>query len=167
MTSRSSRLSTRDSSSSRRTGTTTARQPEAPLHVSRVVRGAQCDAFYLLQRAQNEDTVDEVILVKATRGDKVTALTSPLSGSHGPASHFESQFGTACPRTDSYYRQFLRRLCWQQEVYRHHRDCRTGVGLGVMAHFEFDKADSSNPKSETLRFDFDIDSIQKNRPPHK
>ena len=125
------------------------------------------DAFYLLQPAQNEDTVDEVILVKATRGDKVTAPTSLLSGSLGPESHFENQSGTACPRTDSYYRQFLRRLCWQQEVYRHHRDCRTGVGLGVMAHFEFDKADSSNPKSETLRFDFDIDSIQKNRPPHK
>ncbi len=29
------------------------------------------DAHYLLQRAHNEDNVDEVILVKATRGDKV------------------------------------------------------------------------------------------------
>ncbi len=29
------------------------------------------DAHYLLQRAQNEHSVDEVILVKATRGDKV------------------------------------------------------------------------------------------------
>ena len=29
------------------------------------------DAHYLLQRAHNADTVDEVILVKATRGDKV------------------------------------------------------------------------------------------------
>jgi hypothetical protein len=122
------------------------------------------EAFYLLQRAQNEDTVDEVILVKAIRGDKVTAPTSRQSRSHGPESHFESQSGTACARTDSYYCQFLLRLCQQQEVYRHHRDCRTGVGLGVMAYFEFDKADSSNPKSETLRFDFDIDSIQQKSP---
>jgi hypothetical protein len=29
------------------------------------------DAHYLLQRAQNEERVDEAILVKATRGDKV------------------------------------------------------------------------------------------------
>ncbi len=29
------------------------------------------DAHYLLQRAQNGERVDEVILVKATRGDKV------------------------------------------------------------------------------------------------
>ena len=29
------------------------------------------DAHYLLQRAQNEESVHEVILVKATRGDKV------------------------------------------------------------------------------------------------
>ncbi|MFZ0011389.1 MAG: glucose-6-phosphate isomerase family protein [Halobacteriota archaeon] len=29
------------------------------------------DAHYLLQRARNEESVDEVILVKATRGDKV------------------------------------------------------------------------------------------------
>jgi glucose-6-phosphate isomerase len=29
------------------------------------------DAHYLLQRAQNDESVDEVILVKATRGDKV------------------------------------------------------------------------------------------------
>ena len=29
------------------------------------------DAHYLLQRAQNEESVDEVILVKATRGEKV------------------------------------------------------------------------------------------------
>ena len=26
---------------------------------------------------------------------------------------------------------------------------------------------AATPESETLRFDFDIDSIQKNRPPHK
>jgi hypothetical protein len=55
----------------------------------------ECDAFYLMQRAQNEDTVDEIILVKATRGDKVTAPTSPLSESLGPGSHFENQSGTA------------------------------------------------------------------------
>jgi oxalate decarboxylase/phosphoglucose isomerase-like protein (cupin superfamily) len=29
------------------------------------------DAHYLLQRAQNKERVDEAILVKATRGDKV------------------------------------------------------------------------------------------------
>lgn len=147
MTSRSSRLSTWDSSSSRRTGTTTARvSPKLRYTHPEMHEVLEGDAFYLLQRAQNEDTVDEVILVKATRGDKVTAPTSPPSRSHGPESHFENQSGTACPRTNNDYCQFLRRLCWQQEVHRHHRDCRTGVGLSVMAYFEFDKADSSNPR---------------------
>jgi glucose-6-phosphate isomerase len=28
------------------------------------------DARYLVQRAQNEESVDDVVLVKATRGDK-------------------------------------------------------------------------------------------------
>ncbi len=48
-----------------------ARVPEASLHYPELYEVLKGDANYLLQRAQNEERVDEVILVKATRGDKV------------------------------------------------------------------------------------------------
>lgn len=61
------------------------------------------DAHYLLQRAQNDQSVDEVILVKATRGDKVIVPPNYGHVTINPSDRTLKMANWVCRSFDSVY----------------------------------------------------------------
>jgi glucose-6-phosphate isomerase len=77
----------------------TLRYPE----VYEVLEG---DAHYMLQRAQNEESVDEVILVKATRGDKVIVPPNYGHVTVNPSERTLKMANWVCRSFDSVYEPY-------------------------------------------------------------
>ena len=61
------------------------------------------DAHCLLQRAQNEETVDDVVLVKATRGDKVIVPPNYGHVTINPSERTLKMANWVCRSFDSFY----------------------------------------------------------------
>jgi len=68
------------------------------------------DAHYLLQRAHNEESVDEVILVKATRGDKVIVPPNYGHVTINPSERTLKMANWVCRSFDSVYEPYAK-LC--------------------------------------------------------
>jgi glucose-6-phosphate isomerase, archaeal len=66
------------------------------------------DAHYLLQRAQNEDAVDDVILVKATRGDKVIVPPNYGHVTINPSKRTLKMANWVCRSFDSVYEPYAK-----------------------------------------------------------
>ena len=66
------------------------------------------DAHYLLQRAQNDQSVDEVILVKATRGDKVIVPPNYGHVTINPSDRTLKMANWVCRSFDSVYEPYAK-----------------------------------------------------------
>jgi glucose-6-phosphate isomerase len=66
------------------------------------------DAHYMLQRAQNEQNVDEVILVKATRGDKVIVPPNYGHVTINPSQRTLKMANWVCRSFDSVYEPYAK-----------------------------------------------------------